>query len=79
MPGRHPPVRENDEDQSQKSERAAGKGINKEPAGGEAPVVPPPDAHHEKQRNQREFEEDVEQDDVLRGEDTNQPRFQKEH
>jgi hypothetical protein len=61
-------VPEHDRKQAEERQHAAGERVEEELDGRLAAVVVPPDADQKEQRHEREFEEDVEEDDVPRGE-----------
>ncbi len=67
-----------DADDSQQRQHAAGEGEQEEFIGRVASLLGAPNADQKKQRDQREFEEDVEQDDVAGGKDAEHARAQQE-
>ena len=66
---------QHDADQPQQRQHAAGEREQEKLIGRVAPLFVPPNADQEVQRNQREFEEDVEQNDVAGGKHAQACRF----
>jgi hypothetical protein len=69
-------VPQHDRQQPQKREHAASQGEQKKLVGRIATVFTSPDANQEEERNEREFEEDIEQDDVAGDEHAQHARLQ---
>ena len=71
-------VPKHDRQQSQERQHAAGESEEEELDRRVTPLLAAPDADQEEQRNQRELEEDVEQDDVPGGENAQHARLQEQ-
>ncbi len=71
-------VPDHDRQQSQESQHAAGESEKEELDGRVTPLLAAPDADEEKQRQQRELEADVKEDDIPGGEDAQHPRLQQQ-